>query len=92
MKDLAEPIVTILTAVVGVAIIAVLVSQRANTAGVFSAAGSAFANVLSAATAPVTGNAATPSVQASGGLLSGVSLPSLGGGTGGSYGGLFLNS
>jgi hypothetical protein len=54
-SHLGEQIVTILTAIVGVAIIAVLVSRNANTAGVISAAASGFATALKAATAPVTG-------------------------------------
>lgn len=48
-------IVTVLTAIIGVAILSVLVSKNANTAGVISAGGSAFAQDLGAATAPVTG-------------------------------------
>lgn len=62
MNQLTESVVTILTAIVGVAILSVLVSQRSNTAGVFSAAGSAFANALSAATGPVTGAVTAPNV------------------------------
>lgn len=52
-----QGVVTIATAIVGVAILAVLVSQRSNTAGVLGAAGNAFAVSLGAATAPVTGSA-----------------------------------
>lgn len=48
-------IVIILTAVIGVAIIATLVSKQSNTAGVLSAGGSAFANALKTALSPVTG-------------------------------------
>jgi len=62
-RNLWEPVVTIAAAVVGVAIISVLVSKNAQTPQVLGAAGSAFANVLSAATAPVTGSAATPNVS-----------------------------
>lgn len=59
MSDkLIESIVTVLTAIVGVAIIAVLVSQNAQTGTVISSAGNAFANDLSAAVAPVTGSTA----------------------------------
>ena len=47
--------VTVLTAIIGVAIIAVLVSQASNTAGVIAAGGSAFTNILAAAESPVTG-------------------------------------
>lgn len=75
MKDAFEPIVTIAVAIVGVAILAVLVSQKSNTAGVLAAAGSAFANSLSAATGPVTGSAAAP-VNNIGGN-GGFSLPSM---------------
>lgn len=76
MKDAFEPIVTIAVAIVGVAILAVLVSQKSNTAGVLAAAGSAFSNSLSAATGPVTGSTAAPvnNIGASG---SGFSLPNL---------------
>ncbi len=48
-------IVGILTAVIGVAIVAVLVSQQAQTAGVLTAGGNAFTNILKAAVSPVTG-------------------------------------
>lgn len=55
---LIASVVTVATAIIGVAIIAVLVSQRANTSGVITSAGQAFANDLSAAVAPVTGSTA----------------------------------
>lgn len=63
MDRLIDGAVSIAVAIVGVALLAVLVSRNANTAGVISASGSAFARGLSAATAPVTGS----------GMLSGVS-------------------
>jgi hypothetical protein len=50
-----EKIVTIAVAIVGVATLAVLVSRNANTAGVITAGGNAFATALKAATGPVTG-------------------------------------
>lgn len=52
-------LVTVATAIIGVAIIAVLVSNRAQTSSVITSAGSAFANDLTAAEAPVTGASAT---------------------------------
>jgi uncharacterized membrane protein len=55
MNQLTETVVTIATAIVGVAILAVLVSRRSNTVGVIQAAGSAFSNALGVATQPVTG-------------------------------------
>lgn len=66
MGQLTETILAIATAIVGVAILSVLVSNRSQTANVLGAAGSAFANALSAATAPVTGRAATPNVNGPG--------------------------
>ena len=56
MSDqLISSIVTVMTAIIGVAIIAVLVSRNAQTGSVITSAGAAFANDLSAAVAPVTG-------------------------------------
>jgi hypothetical protein len=51
-----EGIIAILTAVVGLAIISVLVSKNAQTGSVLSAGASGFSSILSAATAPVSGN------------------------------------
>jgi hypothetical protein len=47
--------VTVLLAIVGVAIIAVLVSKNANTAGVIGAGASGFSQSLATALSPVTG-------------------------------------
>jgi hypothetical protein len=55
MERIFEQIVVIATAIIGVAILAVLVSRQANTAGVITAASRGFATALGAATAPVTG-------------------------------------
>lgn len=56
MDNLTNSVVTILTAIVGVAILAVIVSKNSNTSGVISAGGAAFAQALQAATGPVTGS------------------------------------
>jgi hypothetical protein len=48
-------IVSILMAIIGVAIIALLVSPSAQTGSVLQAGGSAFSGVLSTALSPVTG-------------------------------------
>jgi Flp pilus assembly pilin Flp len=45
----------LLAAIVGVAILAVIVSRNANTTGVLKAAGDAFSGALAAATGPVSG-------------------------------------
>lgn len=56
MSDhIVTSLVTVLMALIGVAIIAVLVSKQANTTGVLSAGGSAFSGVLGTALGPVTG-------------------------------------
>lgn len=53
--QLIASVVTVATAIVGLAVIAVLVSNRANTSQVIGAGGSAFAQDLAAAVSPVTG-------------------------------------
>lgn len=53
MGDFGKALVTILTAVIGVAIIATLVSNRANTAGVLTAGGNAFSSILNSALSPI---------------------------------------
>lgn len=63
-RELFEPIVTIAAGIIGIAMVAVLVSQKANTSGVIAAAGGAFSNAVSAAVSPVTGNSAAPNVNA----------------------------
>lgn len=55
MGNTVGQIVTVLTAIVGVAILAVLVSRNSQTPQVIGAAGDAFSNMLRAATGPVTG-------------------------------------
>lgn len=55
MDKLTEGGVTVLLAIVGVAILSVLVSSRSQTASVFASFGQAFSQMLGAATGPVTG-------------------------------------
>lgn len=45
----------IITAVIGLAIVAVIVSKKADTANVLGAGGSSLANVIGAAVSPVSG-------------------------------------
>jgi hypothetical protein len=66
MNDAAHNIVAIVVAIVGVAVIAVIVSKNANTTGVIQASASGLGNDLLAAEAPVlsqapTGNLSYPS-------------------------------
>ena len=54
-EQLVTSTVTVLLAIVGVAIIAVLVSRNANTTQVIGAASQGFSGALSTALSPVTG-------------------------------------
>jgi uncharacterized membrane protein YbjE (DUF340 family) len=73
MSDqLITSVVTVLTAIVGVAIIAVLVSKNAQTSQVIGAGGSAFSQALSTAVSPVTGGTGL----GYGGVSDAASLPS----------------
>lgn len=56
MNNVTEMVVTIGTAITGVAILAVLVSRKSQTAAIIQNAGSAFSNALGVAVSPVTGN------------------------------------
>jgi len=55
MNGLIEAATTIALAVVGLAIVSVLVSKNANTTGVIQASASGLANNLGVAESPVTG-------------------------------------
>jgi hypothetical protein len=48
-------VVSIVTAIIGVAILSVILSKNANTVGVIGAAAGGLAKDLEAATAPITG-------------------------------------
>jgi hypothetical protein len=54
--NIINGVVTVATAIVGIAILAVLVSRNSQTPQVINAGGSAFAESLMAAEAPVTGS------------------------------------
>lgn len=55
MNTLTEMFVTIATAIIGLAIVSVLVSKKSQTPAVIQASGSAFSNALGVAESPVTG-------------------------------------
>jgi len=63
VNSYTEAVVTVLTLIVGVAILSVIVSTKSNTVGVLQAFGSAFSNALGVATAPVTGAAVSPNLS-----------------------------
>jgi hypothetical protein len=56
MNTITEALVTVLTAIVGLAIVSVLVSKKSQTPAVIQASGSAFSNALAVAESPVTGS------------------------------------
>lgn len=60
MSDLTEAVVTIATAIIGLAIVATLVSKNANTTSVVQSLASGFNNSLAVAEGPVTGNTTAP--------------------------------
>ncbi|HEY6018431.1 MAG TPA: hypothetical protein VIY48_00570 [Candidatus Paceibacterota bacterium] len=67
-----DQIVAILTAIIGVAIIAVIVSNRSNTSNVISSAANAFSEALGTAVSPITGTANAGMGGFTGGLNSSV--------------------
>jgi hypothetical protein len=72
MGKFGEAIVAVLTAVIGLAIVAVIVSQNAQTSNVLGAFGSSFSQIIGAAVGPVTGSsgiANTASTLVPGGML-----------------------
>lgn len=54
-ENLITSLVTVLLAIIGVALIAVLVSRQANTSGVIAAGSNAFSTGLGRAISPITG-------------------------------------
>lgn len=59
--------VSILVAVIGLAIVAVIFSARSQTASVIGAAGSAFSGILQVAVSPITGGTSPAPAPAVGG-------------------------
>jgi hypothetical protein len=55
MNNIGPTFIVVVGGIIGLAIIAVLVSQKAQTPAVLQAGGSAFATIIGAAVGPVTG-------------------------------------
>jgi hypothetical protein len=70
MNEIWGGVITIATAIVGVAILAVLVGGQSQTANVITSAAKGFATDLQAAEAPVTGGSAFGGSTLSGGASS----------------------
>lgn len=56
MNSFLEGIATIALAIVGLAVVAVIVSKRSNAAGIIQASASGLANNIGVAISPVTGS------------------------------------
>jgi hypothetical protein len=80
MGQLTDAGVTILMAIIGVAILAVLVSRKSATVDVIHAASSGFSNALGMAMSPISGSSASINTSYPSGALGGASftLPSFG--------------
>ncbi len=88
MSEGTRAVIAIVSSIIGLSIVAVVLSARANTAGVVGAASSGLAGVLSAATAPVTGAGAGVPYGLSSNLGAGIGQSLLSGALygGGNYG------
>lgn len=58
MSHIGDQVVAVLTAIVGVAILAVILSKNSNTANVIGSAAQGFSEALTTAVSPITGNLA----------------------------------
>lgn len=84
MDKITEAAVTVFTAIIGVAILAVLVSPKAHTSSVIQAIASGFGNDLAIAQSPVTGNpvqivTSYPQQGGGFGIGTGMGMPMIGG-------------
>ncbi len=68
MGEIGKDVTTIALAIVGVAVLAVLVSRNANTTGVLNSGSSAFNSALATAEGPVSGYSPGPPIYAQGGF------------------------
>jgi hypothetical protein len=71
MNSTVSAAVAVIGGIVGLAIVAVLVSQKAQTSGVIQAAGSALSGIIGAAVGPITGSTASSTLGNPLGLGSG---------------------
>lgn len=79
MGHVGEQIAAIFTAIIGVAILAVIFSKNANTAGVIASASQGFSQALGTAVSPITGgNSFGPSTGFAG-SMNGYGIPQLAG-------------
>ncbi|MDE2104807.1 MAG: hypothetical protein KGL39_46650 [Patescibacteria group bacterium] len=67
LQHIGGMITGLVVGVITLAIIAVIVSKRADTANVIGSSGGALANVIAAAVSPITGNSVAPNTGSGGG-------------------------
>lgn len=77
MHPAVNALTGILIAVMGVAVIAVIFSGKAQTSTVLTSFGTAFSNILATALAPITGATPTPNTGGGGGF-GGIGTPGFG--------------
>lgn len=65
MNSILKDLTSVLLAIIGVALFAVIVSKRSNTTGVINSSSSAFNTGLATAAGPVTGYSPGPPIYAS---------------------------
>lgn len=78
MGNFMGQLVVVLTGIIGVALVAVLVSKNANTSGVIDSSGNALSNFLGVAVSPVTGGGSRNNGGLGGAFGGGINLGSLG--------------
>lgn len=71
MNSFVEGVATIALAVIGLAMVAVLISRNSNTAGVIRAGASGLANNIGVAISPITGASYSPDLSYGGGFGAG---------------------
>jgi hypothetical protein len=76
MNQLVNSMTVLLSAVIGVAILSVIVSKNANTTSVISSASQGFEGILNAAEGPITGAGAGMGLGTLGSNQYGFTMPS----------------
>lgn len=72
MHDIGAGIVALVTGIIGLAMVAVIVSQKANTQNVLSSGGTALSSIIGAAVAPVSGGTTSNTFGSAGQTTGGV--------------------
>ena len=66
MNSIGPNVIIVVSGIIGLAMVAVLVSQKAQTSSVLTGAGTALSSVIGAAVAPVSGTSTTNMLGSSG--------------------------